>query len=284
MLLVTGATGYVGRHFMQSLPDEVRCDCLAPSRQEFDLTDAASMQKYFKTHSIDRVLHLAAVVENKDPAALLSINIAGLYNLLKECRTSGVRYFAFASSNTVYGSTEKPPFPEIQHCFPDAENWYSISKYYGELMLADMLPASAYAIVRIGDIYGPNQKTGALLKAVVNNILEDQPQRLYGQGDRTRDYIYIDDVVNGLRFVLKNSLTGVYNLATGIGTNVREILGIAEQLSACKEPTIQVAVEKEDHSKIVLDTEKLKKSGWTAAIPFKEGLRRIVEEARNTKL
>lgn len=284
MLLVTGATGYVGRHFLQSLPDEVRRDCLTPSRQEFDLTDAASVQKFFKEHSVDRVLHLAAVVENKNLPALLGSNIIGLYYLLKECRASGVRYFAFASGNTVYGSAGKPPFPETQHCLPDSENWYSISKYYGELMVADMLPASLYAIVRIGDIYGPNQKTGALLKAVVNNILNAQPQRLYGQGDRTRDYIYIDDVVDGLRFILENSLTGVFNLATGTGTSVREILHIAEKLSNCKEPTIAVAVEKEDHSKIVLDTEKLEKTGWTAAVSFEEGLRRIVEEMRNTKL
>lgn len=284
MLLVTGATGYVGRHFLQSLPDEVRRDCLTPSRQEFDLTDAVSVQKYFKEHPVDRVLHLAAVVENKDLPALLGSNIIGLYYLLKECRASGVRYFAFASGNTVYGSSVKPPFPETQHCLPDSENWYSISKYYGELMVADMLPASLYAIVRIGDIYGPNQKTGALLKAVVNNILNAQPQRLYGQGDRTRDYIYIDDVVGGLRFILENSLTGVFNLATGTGTSVREIIHIAEKLSDCKEPMIPVAVEKEDHSKIVLDTEKLEKTGWTAAVSFDEGLRRIVEEMRNTKL
>lgn len=278
MLLITGATGYVGSHFLQALPEQQRQECLAPTRQEMDLTDPESVQEYFKAHSIDRVLHLAAVVDNTDSASLLNSNITGLYYLLRESKTAGVCHFVFASTNNVYGTAESHPFAETQPSFPDAGNRYGITKHYGELMVADMLDASTYAIVRIGDIYGPNQKTGALLKAVVNNIINVQPQRLYGQGDRTRDYIYIDDVVSGLLYILNKSLAGVYNLGTGTGTDVKEIIRIAEEISHCEMPTIFVPVEKEDHSKVVLDVTKLTKAGWSSTIPFAEGLRRIVEE------
>ncbi len=280
MLLITGATGYVGSHFLKAIPEHLRRDCLSPSRQEMDLTNADSVKLYFKTHSIDRVLHLAAGVDNLNTESLFNSNITGLYNLLRECQLTGLDYFVFSSGNNVYGTDKPCPFAEQQSCCPDMENQYGITKYCGELMVADMLDDSTYAIVRIGDIYGPNQKTGALIKAVVKNIVHAEPQRLYGQGDRTRDYIYIDDVVSGLQYILEKKLTGVYNLATGVGTDVREIIHIAETLSDCKSPTIPIPVEHEDHSKVVLDITKIKNAGWAAEVSFKEGLGRIVEEAR----
>lgn len=280
MLLITGATGYVGSHFLKAIPEHLHRDCLSPSRQEMDLTNADSVRHYFKTHSIDRVLHLAAGVDSLDNELLFNSNITGLYNLLRECQLTGVDYFMFSSSNNVYGTDKPYPFAEHQSCRPDMENQYGITKYCGELMVADMLDDTTYSIVRIGDIYGPNQKVGALIKAVVKNIVHAEPQRLYGQGDRTRDYIYIDDVVSGLQYILEKKLTGVYNLATGVGTDVREIIHIAETLSDCKSLTIPIPVEHEDHSKVVLDITKLKNAGWAAEVSFKEGLGRIVEEAR----
>lgn len=280
MLLVTGATGYVGSHFLQMLPERLRKDCLAPTRHEMDLTDADSVRRYFELHTIDRVVHLAAVVENTDSVSLFNSNIIGLYYLVRESKTVGVHHFIFASGNTVYGSAGSPPYKETRPCFPDTQNRYSITKYCGELIVADMLNASVYTIVRIGDIYGPNQKTGALLKAVVKNIVNAEPQHLYGQGDRARDYIYIDDVVSGLQYILEKGLTGVYNLATGTGTDVKEIIRIAEKTSCCTIPTVLVPVENEDHSKIVLDVTKLKNEGWTAATSFEDGLQQIVKEIR----
>lgn len=280
MLLITGATGYVGSHFLKAIPEHLRRDCLSPSRQEMDLTNADSVKLYFKTHSIDRVLHLAAALDNTDSVSLLNSNISGLYYLLQESKTAEIQHFVFASSNTVYGTRKAFSIPESQSDCPDADNHYAVTKYYGELMVKDVLGGFRHTIVRIGDIYGPNQKTGALIKAVVKNIVHAEPQRLYGQGDRTRDYIYIDDVVSGLQYILEKKLTGVYNLATGVGTDVREIIHIAETLSDCKSPTIPVPTEHEDHSKIVLDITKLKNAGWEAEVSFKEGLGRIVEETR----
>ena len=84
MLLITGATGYVGSHFLKAIPEHLRRDCLSPSRQEMDLTNADSVKLYFKTHSIDRVLHLAAGVDNLNTESLFNSNITGLYNLLRD--------------------------------------------------------------------------------------------------------------------------------------------------------------------------------------------------------
>jgi CDP-paratose 2-epimerase len=279
-LLITGAGGYVGSRFIKRLQEAERADCLTPNRQELDLSDCKSIEAYFHKHQIDRVLHLAASLDNNDSGKLMNSNIIGLYNILRVCKTAGTKYFCFASGNNVYGAKKGIPFKETDAPAPESQNWYGVTKYCGELMVADILDGTmtAYSIIRIGDIYGPQQKTGTLLKTVVENIINAQPQRLYGTGDRIRDYIYIDDVVEGLKHIMGRRMTGIYNLATGKGTSVSEIISTAEKISKCRENTVAVKVEKEDHSKVVLDVSKLEEAGFKAQITFEEGLRRIVEE------
>ena len=279
-LLITGASGYVGSRLYESLPQSVRQDCLCPSHRELDLNNPRSVEAYFAAHQITSVLHLAACLDNENDAGLFQANIAGVYNLLRECRESCVKYLCFVSSNNVYDTAGCEDCSEDDAPRPTSENRYGISKLFGEFAVRALLDGTdtAYSIVRIGDIYGPGQKTGALLKAVVNNIKSGLPQKLYGTGDRVRDYIYIDDVAEGLSFVLAQKLRGTYNLATGVGTSVAEIIACAEKLSPCKEPTQLVAVEHEDHSRVVLNVDKLTAAGYKAKISFAEGLRRIIEE------
>lgn len=282
-ILITGASGYVGKHLLEALPSEERAAYLTPSHKELNLSDEGSVSRYFGTHRVDKVIHLAAALDNDDPGQILSSNIEGLYYLLSVCAKHGVSYFLFVSGNNVYGTRKDGRFSETDRCRPLAGNRYGISKYCGELMVRDILSESSvkYGIARIADIYGPEQKTGALLKAVVGNIRQVKPQKLYGIGDRTRDYIYIDDVVAGLSFMMEHQAEGVYNLSTGVGTSVAEIIKVAEELSPCKEPTVYVAVEKEDHSCVVLNNAKLRTAGYTPNISIAEGLHRLVKDERN---
>ncbi|MBQ6465557.1 MAG: NAD(P)-dependent oxidoreductase [Oscillospiraceae bacterium] len=278
--LITGGKGYVGSHLIRALPEELRADCLCPRRAELNLSSWESVKQYFETHEISRIVHLAAALDS-DPKNLFESNIIAPYLLLEAARSYKVEYFLMASTNNVYGDGPED-FREDDAYHPWTGNHYGISKMYGELAVRTLLEGTdtQWAIVRIGDIYGPKQKVGALLKAVVGNILGARPQRLYGEGDRTRDYIYIDDVAEGFRFVLENKLQGVYNLATGKGTNVREIVAIAESISPCGEDTVLVPVEKEDHSRVVLNVDKLAAAGFRAPTGFAEGLKKIVEEEK----
>ncbi len=279
-LLITGASGYVGTWFINSLTANEKQNTLCPTHNTFDLNDYETMKVYFQSHSIDSVLHLAACLDSKNDSLLFQSNIVGVYNLLRLCQENNVSYVCFTSGNTVYGENSTHKHLETDSLAPSLKNRYAISKLYGELMVRQILDASPikYSIVRIGDIYGPMQKTGALLKAVVKNIQSGQPQKLYGIGDRTRDYIYIDDVVAGLKHIIKNNLQGTYNLATGVGTSVSEIVSMAEAVSSCEEETIHVSVADEDHSHIVLNVDKLAKRGFCANMAFSEGLQKILKE------
>lgn len=278
-ILITGASGYVGSHLLNVLTDQERKKCLMPDLDELELSDAACVDRYFAEHSIDRVIHLAACLDSNAPSTLFTSNIEGMLHLLSACVKYSVSHFLFISGNNVYGSNGEKKFQEDDNRNPMVGNRYGLSKYCGELMTADYLAntTTRYGILRIADIYGPGQKTGVLLKAITSNMKSCQPQKLYGVGDRTRDYIYIDDVARGIAFAARNKLEGVYNLSTGVGTSVAELVHLAEQISPCKEPTIAVAVEKEDHSKVVLDNTKLKEAGFTPSVSIKEGLQRLAE-------
>ena len=278
--LITGADGYVGKHLLRALPDEISNSCLYPSHKELDICNWNELSGYFETHTIDRVLHLAAVLDNRNKEGLLECNLIGLYYLLRLCRDHHVKQFVFASGNNVFEKCQDGLLTETSSFTPLPSNYYGITKMFGEMAVSTLLDGTGtdYVILRIGDIYGPYQKSGRLLQAVIKNILHRQPQKLYGIGDRTRDYIYIDDVVNGLIFVMLHDLRGTFNLATGIGTNVIQFIEIAEKISPCKEPTIHIDVENEDHSRVILDVRKLADAGFKAQVSMEEGLRKCVEE------
>ena len=275
-LLITGGSGYVGSHLKAAL-DQKKIDYLAPSHHEFDIPDYNSVKSYFDKNDVTEVIHLAAALDN-DPAALFKTNIEGLYNLLKVSLEHKLEHLIFSSGNNIYGNMKNLPFKESDKSDPMINNSYGLSKYCGELVVNDILSNTGitYSILRIGDIYGPEQKTGNLVKAIVKNTKEAMPQKLYGLGVRTRDYIYIDDVVNGIIFTYEHRLNGTFNLATGVGTTVKELVAIAESISKCQAPTINVPVENEDLSKVILNIDKMKAAGFVPTVSIEDGLKRII--------
>jgi len=242
------------------------------------------MERYCSGKRIDCVIHLAGAVGTNESTALFDANIAGLYRLLRLCKAQGVRHFTFASGNVVYASEEPTARSTQDCCEPDPNNLYAVSKYAGELLVSDYCSAHGihWANARIADIYGPGQKTGNLLRALVTSAAAGERLKLYGTGTRKRDYIYITDVARGLAFISGHELTGNLNLGTGIGTSVAELVATAAELSeeltgnACK---IQpVSVETEDVSQIWLDAKPLEAAGFTTAITLREGLKKCIEE------
>ncbi len=282
-ILITGSAGYVGSHLMSQLDPQVRKECLCPQIEDLDLSDWDALSAYFAAHQITQIVHLAAMINNRNVEGIFKSNIEGLFYLLKLAKQHGVKHFTMVSTNNVYGGSRENILSETEEYDALPGNHYGVSKIAGELMVRELLAQSdtAFAIVRIGDIYGPGNSVCMLIKAVVNNLLEEKPQKLYGQGDRVRDYSYMDDFAKGLALVGQKQLQGIYNLGTGIGTSVAEIIRIAEELSVRREPTVHVDVEKEDHSKVILDVSRLREAGFSAGITLKEGIKMMMESEKN---
>lgn len=276
--MVTGANGYIGKNLIQAMSEQ-NAEFLPVTRKDFDYTDINSVRLFFKNKNIKKIIHLASAMDNQNTQSLFEMNILGLYNLLTVCNENRIAHFTFASSNNVYGIGKNLPYEETDICEPDTKNLYGISKYVGELIIKDFGRNHKinYANVRIADIYGPQQKHGNLLKALVKKVEEKEYVSLYGKGVRTRDYIYISDVVKGLMFISQNELQGEYNLATGVGTNVKQLITFVNDIVDYKLRIQNIDVENEDESNVVLSPVKLASSGYSASMDVSEGLKKIIK-------
>ena len=229
-----------------------------------------------KDNNITEVIHLGWSMENENKA--IYDNTEALINLIRACELVEVKKFIFASTNNVYGtSADSCLFSENDIPKPDDANKYGISKYIGEKLINYTLKEKS-CIIRIADVYGPGQTHGNLIKAIISNVENKENLKLYGKGERERDYIYIDDVIRGIEFIYENNLTGTYNLGTGVGTNIKKIVDIVLKICQNMIGFDYVKVEKEDTSKVILNIEKLKKIGFYSNITIEEGLKKILRK------
>ena len=222
-LLITGGTGYIGSKLVQQLKRKNKF-IYSVGIKELNLLNYGNILNFLKKNNIKKVIHLGWCMENSNNA--IYSNIEALINLIKSCEEIKIENFIFISTNNVYGIKNNGNlFVEEEILNVDKNNKYGISKYIGEKLVSYTLQEKS-CIVRIADVYGPNQNHGNLIKGIISNIENKENLKLYGEGKRQRDYIYIDDVIRGLEFIYENNLKGIYNLGTGVGTSVKEIIDI----------------------------------------------------------
>lgn len=274
-LLITGGTGYIGKKLVQQL-EKKYSPIHSVGIEELNLLNYTDTLNFLKDNNITEVIHLGWSMENENKA--IYDNTEALINLIRACELVEVKKFIFASTNNVYGtSVDSCLFSENDIPKPDDANKYGISKYIGEKLINYTLKEKS-CIIRIADVYGPGQTHGNLIKAIISNVENKENLKLYGNGERERDYIYIDDVIRGIEFIYENNLTGTYNLGTGVGTNIKKIVDIVLKICQNMIGFDYVKVEKEDTSKVILNIEKLKKLGFYSNITIEEGLKKILRK------
>ena len=276
-LLITGGTGYIGSKLVQQLKRKHKF-IYSVGFKELNLLNYEEVLNFFRKNKINEVIHLGWKIDYENKNSVIYDNLESLNNLIKACEKVEIKKFIFVSGNNVYGTNaSKNGFLEEGILNVDKNNKYGISKYIGEKLVSYILQEKS-CIVRIADVYGPNQNHGNLIKGIISNIENKENLKLYGEGKRQRDYIYIDDVIQGLEFIYENNLKGVYNLGTGIGTSVKEIINIVLKICQNKIGLDHIKVDKEDTSKVILNVEKLKKLGFSCNTSIEEGLKKIIEE------
>ncbi|MCI8476807.1 MAG: NAD(P)-dependent oxidoreductase [Oscillospiraceae bacterium] len=281
-LLVTGANSYIAGYLSDVL-DRTGIEYIASDRTDFEYTDIESIRSFFTGKDINAVIHLAGALQNDNFSDLFGVNIYGIYNLLMVCKEKGISHFTFASGNNVYADCSGKSLCETDPCQPDSKNRYAFSKYVGELLIRDVCERTgiSFANVRIADVYGPKQKHGNLLKAIVRNIEQGQPLELYGKGTRVRDYVFVKDVAEGLAYISKNKLTGNLNLGTGVGTSVKQLLDIVNDLYSNTLTIEHREVTVEDCSSVVLNCDRLKQRGFYAKYSVIDGMTEILKGIKN---
>lgn len=244
-ILVTGGAGFIGSHvvdaFVKDGHEVAVIDNLSTgvrenlnSRTVFyqgDITNAKFVQKTLQGFRPDVIDHHAAHIHVgksvKDPLFDAQINILGTINLLQESMRAGcVKKFIFASTGGAMYGNKKTPFTEDM--MPAPLSPYGVSKGAAELYLGFYREqyGLSYVVLRYANVYGPRQNPhgeAGVISIFSKNILEKKQPVINGDGKQTRDYVYVDDVARANTSALLNDDDGIFNIGTGIETDVNAI-------------------------------------------------------------
>jgi nucleoside-diphosphate-sugar epimerase len=251
-ILVTGGAGFIGSHIVDKLMEkgfEVTVfDNLDTGhienieshqgKQDFqfikgDIRDINLVKKLMK--DVDAVFHEAALasvtLSVQNPILSNDINVTGTLNLLKASSDLGVKRFIYASSAAVYGDTKTPEKREDMMTNPRSP--YGISKLAAEnyVKIFHKLYGLETVSLRYFNVYGPRQRFdlqcayGGVITIFTNRLLRDMPPVIFGDGEQTRDFVYIGDVVeaNMLALDRKDAAGEAFNIGTGLNVSVNQI-------------------------------------------------------------
>jgi UDP-glucose 4-epimerase len=253
--LVTGGAGFIGSNLVDRLLAEGHevdvVDDLS-SGSMANLAEArANPGHVFKLHRVDIrdaavadlierrrpevVFHLAAQIDVRvsvaDPALDAMINVVGLLNVLEGARRAGARKVVFASSGgTIYGAPEGPDLP-VKESYPQQPiSPYGVSKKVAAdyLHVYRELHQLEFTALALANVYGPRQDPhgeAGVVAIFAGKLLEGEPCTIFGDGEQTRDYVFVDDVVDAFVRAADKGSGLVLNIGTGVETSVNELYG-----------------------------------------------------------
>jgi UDP-glucose 4-epimerase len=248
--LVTGGAGFIGSHVVDALlarGDEVRViDDLSSGRRENletalaagaqliegSITDRELIDSVFGELRPEAVYHLAAQIDVRvsvaDPVFDLDLNVGGTIRLLEALRRQGSGKLVFASTGgAIYGEGDgrRLPFAEDDECRPDAPYGQSKLAAEGYIGLYRRLHDVDAVALRLGNVYGPRQVGGeaGVVSIFLNAMLEGRRPMIFGDGEQTRDYVFVSDVAGAFLTADRAGDGGPYNVGTGRETSVLEL-------------------------------------------------------------
>ncbi|MGH7251566.1 MAG: NAD-dependent epimerase/dehydratase family protein [Nitrospiraceae bacterium] len=298
-VLVTGGAGFIGSHLVDRLIQEghevVVVDNLLTGKRRNLNKEARFYKQDIQSSRLERVfnrerpllvMHLAAQVDLRrsvqDPIFDAQVNILGTLNLLEQAVKYGTRKVIFASSGgAIYGEQDVFPAPESHPFRPLSP--YGISKLNGEQYLAYYQRVSGiqHVILRYSNVYGPRQDPegeAGVVAIFTGKMLAGEQPIINGNGRQTRDFVFVDDVVEANLAVIGKEVQGVYNVGTAEETSINDLFRLLVELTnaGCKE--LHGPAKKGEQARSVVDISRLRQElGWEPKVPLREGLRRTVE-------
>jgi len=309
-ILITGGAGFIGSHLLEGVLERypqkevVVLDDLSTgkienlpkdSRVKFikgSITDKELIQDLFSKYNFEKVFHLAAVASVQrsveEPEYTHNVNFDGSLYLLEESRKRNVDKFIFASSAAVYGDLPELPKREdmpIKPLTPYAVDKYASERYTLNTYTLYGLPATALRFFNVfGERQDPSSPYSGVLSIFVDRIKRFQNGEkteivIYGDGNQTRDFIYVKDVVQALLLVAETDKSNgeVYNTGLGKETSLLQILEILKELVGELPPIVFEEERKGDIKFSRADISKLKSLGFNPNYDIKEGLKRLLQ-------
>jgi len=305
-VLVTGGAGFIGSHLVDRLLAEgfevTVLDDFSAGRMENischkdegefclvrgDVRDVGLVEKVVE--GVDAVFHEAALVDValsvEDPVLFDEVNVVGTLNLLKACVDSGVERFVFASSAAVYGDSK--PAEKREDMLPEPISPYGVSKLAAEnyVQVFNELYGLETVCLRYFNVYGPRQgfrsSYSGVITAFVSRLLKGEPPVIHGDGEQTRDFVHVNDVVsaNMLALESKNAVSGVFNIASGSAVSVCELAKVLQRITSMERLRPVFAEQREgDITHCLGEISKAEEVlGFHPKIRLQDGLSRLVK-------
>lgn len=297
-VLVTGGAGFIGSHLVKALLDkgyEVAVVDDLSNGDEKNIDKRAKMYtadivifkhiaEVFSDFKPEVVFHLAAHKDVRESVSCpyydAQINVLGSVNVFQLCVNHQVQKVIFSSTCAVYGNPDKIPVSELTPTKPLSP--YGLFKLTGEQLLyyyfrTDKLKS---VTLRYANVYGPGQNSG-IIGIVVDSVKNGKTVSVFGDGSQIRDYVYIDDVVKANLLSLDTDKGGVFNIGSGKGTSVNEIIETVNSVSKRKVDVVYKEKQLGDPDKIVLDISLANKIlGYEPSISLEEGIKRCADAKR----
>lgn len=294
-VLVTGGAGFIGSHiadsFLQAGHEVLVLDDLSSGSTaniskgvaftQVDIRSALAKDAIIE-FAPDVLVHAAAQISvsesMKMPDVDASVNVLGLVNILQGLSALPEKpYIVFISTGgAIYGEQDYFPADEAHPMRP--ESFYGLSKRVGEMYL-DLWERSfgiPYGVVRLSNVYGPRQNPHgeAGVIAIFNSLLlDDKTPTIYGDGEQTRDYIFVADVVSAVVALSEKRVSGVFNIGTGVETSVNELYAGVMKATA-KDIKAQHAEGRagEQRRSSITAAQAQEVLSWAPKVPLAQGL------------
>ncbi len=299
-ILVSGGAGFIGSNLVDKLIEldhqVVVLDNLFSGKKDyinklakfyqFDICDKNELSKIFLEEKFDYVYHLAAQIDVRKSVEDMEfdnqINILGALNILENCHKNNIKKIIFASSGgAAYGFPDEIPTPENYPTNPISP--YGINKLCFEKYLNYYYKvfSQKYVACRLANVYGPRQYKGGeagVIAIFINNAVEDKISHLYGDGLQTRDFIYVNDVVNAFVASLKDDVVGVFNIGSGIESSLLDIVSAIESAYSKKIKIEFKEAKLGEERRSCLNSALAKKDlNWQSKVSLQEGIKKTLD-------
>jgi UDP-glucose 4-epimerase len=305
--LVTGGAGFIGSNLVDALlergDDVIVLDDISTGKREnleqalangaalelVDIRDDGALSLLVSRTKPEVIFHLAAQIDVRksvaDPASDARINVEGTVNVLSAAQAHGVpRVVNTSTGGAIYGEGQQLPAPEDHPSAPEAP--YGLSKWCAEQYceIFTRLHGLSTVSLRYGNVYGPRQDPlgeAGVIAIFCGKLLDGDKATIFGDGKQTRDYVFVDDVVDANLRAAGSDVTGPINIGLG---QQKSVLDIVEVLNAHADNGFQPEHAPErpgEVQHIALDPSRAREAlGWEAKVELQEGLKRTLDSLR----
>jgi UDP-glucose 4-epimerase len=303
-VLITGGAGFIGSHLVRHFAKQAQVTVLDDLRSGYahnldgvacrfvrgSILDAQALREAMA--DAEEVYHLAAMISVPEsvakPAECAELNTEGTRRVLDAALAAGARKVVLASSAAIYG--DNPTVPKLESMTPEPKSPYAQTKLAGEHLLEAYSETHGLGTtsLRFFNVFGPRQDPRSAYAAAVPifiaKALRDEPIGIHGDGDQTRDFVHVTDIVGALAYAGASAdMAGTYNVGYGRSQSILELAQEILRLTGSNSTIEHLPPRAGDVRHSLASTERLLAAGWKPESSVKAGLAETVDFYRQLK-